>query len=106
MTLQKELNELEVYRKELLLNYKLMPLNANAVLFKASELWPSFIPINDPKNGWNPYISGELVCHTVAGSHETMFFEPHLTSLAKLIDFILSTGTLRGCTESPSLALH
>lgn len=82
------LNSLEEYRKALLLEYKLSTLNANAVLFKACELWESFIDVDDPHNGWRPFIEGKITTHEIQGNHETMFFDPNVGILAKYLDVL------------------
>lgn len=77
------LNELEQYRKNLLLNYKLNSLPSNAVLFKAKELWPAFAEMNDEWNGWYNLIEGRLNKYDVPGNHESMFFSPFIEQWAK-----------------------
>lgn len=80
------LSGLEEYRKALLLEYKLSTLTANAVLFKACELWESFMHVDDPYNGWSPFIEGKITTHEIQGNHETMFFDPNVGALAKHLD--------------------
>jgi amino acid adenylation domain-containing protein len=83
---KKILKDLEHYRKTLLTNYKLPFLDQDVILFKAMELWPSFISIEDKFNRWKPYIGGQIVFYKVPGNHETIFFDPHVQSLAKSIE--------------------
>lgn len=80
------LNNMEEYRKELLLRYKLSVLDADVVLFKAAELWPSFLKIDDCCNGWRPFIEGKITINKTQGNHETMFFDPNVFDLAKQLD--------------------
>ncbi|MBI2785025.1 MAG: AMP-binding protein [Legionella longbeachae] len=79
------LTQLEEYRKNLLNNYHLHALPVSTVLFKASELWPEFIPVNDTFNGWSPYIQNLITVYKIPGNHETMFFDPHVHVLAQLL---------------------
>lgn len=79
------LMRLEQYRKQLLMQYELKKLAVDAVLFKASNLWSIFNVVEDAYNGWRPFIDGELTTYSVAGDHETMFFEPHVIGLAKVL---------------------
>jgi hypothetical protein len=79
------LMRLEQYRKQLLMRYELKKLAVDAVLFKASHLWSIFNTVEDAYNGWRSFIDGELTTYSVAGDHETMFFEPHVIGLAKVL---------------------
>ena len=79
------LQELEAYRKKLLLQYELPIIDTDVTLFKAQELWDSFVSIDDPHNGWRPYIGGNIIVHKTPGTHETMFFAPNVGVLANLI---------------------
>ena len=80
------LESLEDYRRGLLVQYIIKPLNSSAVLFKASELWDTFVSIDDLNNGWSSFILGRLETHKVTGNHETIFFEPNVQKLSKIID--------------------
>lgn len=85
------LQQLEEYRKSLLLTYQLSPLRTDITLFKARELWSAFASIDDRCNGWSPYIEGEIIRCTVPGNHESMFFDPHVKTLANhLCRFVYS----------------
>lgn len=77
--------QLENYRRNLLMNYKLKPLKSGAVLFKASELWQSFHAIDDPYNLWKPFILDNLEVHHTPGNHETIFFDPNVQKLGEII---------------------
>lgn len=80
------LESLEDYRRGLLVQYIIKPLNSSAVLFKAAELWDTFVSIDDLNNGWSSFILGRLETHKVTGNHETIFFEPNVQKLSKIID--------------------
>lgn len=79
------LNGLEKYRQKLLLQYRIPTLNINMHLFKASELWDVFVPIDDLYNGWKSFVLGEIKTHKVPGNHETMFFDKNAGFLAECI---------------------
>ncbi|PJD90594.1 MAG: hypothetical protein CK424_07900 [Legionella sp.] len=79
------LSHLDQYRQQLLLNYHLYPLNTNVFLFKASELWSAFIPVDDRYNGWKPFINGEIEVYITPGNHETMFFGENVSKLAAIV---------------------
>lgn len=76
---------LESYRQTLLKKYRLPFLNLNVALFKASELWPLFQNIEDFNNGWRAYIGGQIRTYKVPGNHESMFFPPHVQTLAEIV---------------------
>ena len=82
------LEGLEDYRRGLLIQYKLKPLTSSAVLFKATELWDSFVSIDHSDNGWSPFILGKLETYKITGNHETIFFEPNVQKLAKIVDAV------------------
>ncbi|MDF2868046.1 MAG: amino acid adenylation domain protein [Gammaproteobacteria bacterium] len=86
---------LENHRQLLLKKYKLPFIKVDTALFKASELWPLFHGIEDINNGWRAYIGGQIRTYKVPGNHETMFFYPHVQTLAEAVNkhLILSTMT-------------
>lgn len=77
--------ELERYRKELLVNYKLSILNSDVTLFKAAEVWETFQSIDDFYNGWQPFIKGKITVYKVPGDHSTMFVNPNVPILAECL---------------------
>jgi thioesterase domain-containing protein len=79
------LQGLEEYRKKLLLEYELPILSTDVTLFKAQDLWESFAGIDDPYNGWEPFVERTIIVHSIPGTHETMFFDPHVDRLASKI---------------------
>lgn len=79
------LYKIEEYRKQLLIDYKLVSLNVDAYLFKAADLWSYFLELNDNYNGWKPFITGKVVTYKVPGNHETIFFNPNVEILAKYL---------------------
>lgn len=79
------LKQLEDYRKKLLIEYPLPILKSDITLFKAQELWEPFSAINDEYNGWRPYVQGEIHIVVTPGTHETMFFMPHIAQWAEYI---------------------
>ncbi|MBA4260196.1 MAG: hypothetical protein C0446_13610 [Chitinophaga sp.] len=81
-----QLQELEEYRKQLLLEFKLPIIHTDLTLYKAKELWEPFKSVDDPFNGWQPYIGKIITVHLVFGTHETMFFENNVVHLARLVN--------------------
>lgn len=98
------LYQLEQARQQLLLNYRMPCVEVDATLFKAAELWPEFQQIEDIHNGWQTYITGQIEVHQVPGNHETMFFNPHVHTLAKLLDLKLINLAQKAVQSQPSLA--
>jgi len=84
-----QLVALEEYRKKLLLDYHLPVVSCEVTLFKAQELWSVFNLINDPYNGWRPFVRGKINLHTIPGTHESMFFNPHVDELARTLSTIV-----------------
>jgi amino acid adenylation domain-containing protein len=83
---KEQLLALEIHRKKLLDEYTVPFINLNVHLFKAEELWPVFKNLpNGGDNGWRPHVGGEIIIHSVPGNHETMFFNPNVSSLVKCI---------------------
>ncbi|WP_242602512.1 thioesterase domain-containing protein [Legionella rowbothamii] len=80
------LEELEEYRKKLLLAFELPTIRADITLFKANDLWDAFVLADDPFNGWKPFVEHEITVHAIPGTHETMFFESNVDHLATLVE--------------------
>lgn len=84
---KKILVDLEKHRRKILTNYKVPNLNCrNVTLFKAKEIWPSFQPIDNSHNGWQPYVKTPIKIFKTPGNHETMFFNPNVKKLAHLVE--------------------
>ena len=79
------LKTLEEYRKSLLINYIPNIIHTNVSLFKANDLWDRFKTFDDPCNGWGALVEGNISVHITPGNHETMFYEPNVPLLAKLL---------------------
>ena len=82
---KEKLFQLEKNRQQLLRKYCMPCIRLDATLFKATELWSEFQSVEDEYNGWRPFIMGQIEVHKVPGNHETMFFHPHVQTLAKLL---------------------
>ncbi|CAM4377018.1 MAG: D-alanine--D-alanyl carrier protein ligase [Legionella sp.] len=80
------LQELEEYRKKLLLAFELPTIRSDITLFKAKDLWDAFVLADDPFNGWEPFVEHEITVHSIPGTHETMFFESNVDHLANLVE--------------------
>ncbi len=83
---KEKLFQLEQKRQQLLLNYTMPKIHLDATLFKATELWPEFQSIEDQYNGWRKFITGQIEVYKVPGNHETMFFHPHVYTLANFLN--------------------
>lgn len=75
----------EKHRQQLLYSYSIPILTTNVSLFKAKTLWDDFKKINDPYNGWQKHIHGEITVHLVPGTHESMFFHPNIEKWGHLM---------------------
>jgi len=102
-SLNSELNmrliELEWYRRDLLINYRLPAIDSQATLFKAEQVWPELLPINSADNGWARFIKPELIIQPVPGDHGTMLFGSNAVQLAD----ILESALLHSQSGDPSL---
>jgi amino acid adenylation domain-containing protein len=82
--------KLQWHREKILTHYQMPYLNTKFTLFKAQELWDIFDK-DPPFNGWENYSSFPIERHIVPGNHETMFYEPHVQSLAKKLNQCLES---------------
>lgn len=69
-------------REKLLLNYKLSQTNQEMVLFKATEQPSDFKQYKSKTNGWELFNSGEIICHSIASTHQSII--NHLNSSSML----------------------
>jgi acyl transferase domain-containing protein/thioesterase domain-containing protein/acyl carrier protein len=67
----------------LTLKYDPPKVTEELILFKAKDLLPEYIDINDEFNYWQNYSTGKINLHMIPGDHETMLQEPHAGILAK-----------------------
>ena len=67
---------------QLLLAYKPTNLNCKITLFKAQELLPEYIPIDDRYNYWQQYSEYPVDLFCVPGNHDTLFLVSHVNQLA------------------------
>lgn len=84
-TYRTELLEMQYSRETLLWEYNIVPINSKLTLFKASDIWPIFQGHNTSDNGWGKSIHQSLEVHAVPGDHESMFFDPNVSVLGKLL---------------------
>ncbi|MBP6918434.1 MAG: amino acid adenylation domain-containing protein [Legionellaceae bacterium] len=81
-----KLLKLQWQRAQLLDNYKITSIEAKLTLFKANEITSVYQPYaSSPLNHWENYSTHPIKLHHVSGDHETMFQEPHATTLSQLI---------------------
>jgi amino acid adenylation domain-containing protein len=100
---KEKLFQLEQQRQQLLLNYSMPRIHLDATLFKATELWPEFQSVEDKYNGWREFITGQIEVYKVPGNHETMFFHPHVQTLANLLNQKLLVLATKGSSVPASL---
>jgi len=77
--------KLQSHRENLLIQYKLPIIQSKLVLFKAEELNEIF-KYNAPFNWWEEYSAQPIEFHLVPGDHESMFYEPHIKTLASKLN--------------------
>ena len=72
-------------RLNLLWKYKLDLIEHPIVLFKSKEVMPVFLDIDAPNNHWENFTNKVIKTILVPGNHETMFQEPHVYELSRLL---------------------
>lgn len=82
ITESKNLLNLQKQRLNLLWKYKLNDVNHQIVLYKAREILPVFMPIDDKFNHWKKFTHIKIKKYIVPGNHETMFQRPNIEFLA------------------------
>lgn len=81
ITHSEHLLELQWHREKLLMHYKLPKIKSNLILFKAETLTNLF-NYDAPLNWWEHYMAADITCYLVPGTHESMFSEPNIPTLA------------------------
>lgn len=61
-------------------------INEQLSLFKAKEILNIFKSNDSLLNQWEPYSTCPIALYEVPGNHETMFQEPHVSTLAKFLN--------------------
>lgn len=82
--------ELQWHREKMLINYKLPRIHSKLILFKA-EMLTDLFNYDAPLNWWDNYMSAEIICHLVPGTHESMFSEPYLSVLVEKLNESLNS---------------
>lgn len=76
---------IQSFRLQLLWQFKMQLIEAPIALFKSQELLPAFSDIDAPLNHWEQYCNTEISRYMIPGNHETMFQEPHIKILSRMI---------------------
>jgi acyl transferase domain-containing protein/thioesterase domain-containing protein/acyl carrier protein len=76
-------------RMNLLIKYKIPLIETKIILFKASELLPEYIGIDQAYNYWNNYTQGKIEIYMMPGNHETILEAPNVKILADQLDVLL-----------------
>jgi amino acid adenylation domain-containing protein len=71
-----------------LVNYKLKPYSGDVILIRAKEGY--FNNTFGYDLGWKYYVNGNLQVEVVSGDHNSIFWEPNVTDLAKTIETLLA----------------
>lgn len=70
-----------------LMNYKIKPYSGNVILIRAREGY--FNNTFGYDLGWKHYVTGNLHVEVVPGDHNSIFWEPNVTDLAKTMEDLL-----------------
>lgn len=85
-----ELGSLAWQRMTLLLKYDIQSIHEPVFLYKAQTLLPEYNEIDDPYNYWKKHVTNPIHLYHVPGNHETILAEPHIQTLARLLDNMLA----------------
>ena len=77
--------DIQWFRLNLLWQFNMQLIESPIALFKSQELLPAFAEIDAPLNHWEQFSNNEIIRFTVPGNHETMFQEPHVDTLSRLL---------------------
>ena len=79
--------DLQWHRMELINSYTMPTVNTNVTLFKAQDLLPEFAAQENSLNHWGRYcdVPEPMDAYLVAGDHYTMFRQPHVNELGKVL---------------------
>ena len=69
-------------------NYKPEPYQGNAILFRAKD---ELVSYPDPTLGWGGLVHGKLDIREVSGDHDSILYEPHIGTLARVLNSCLQT---------------
>ncbi len=81
----KSLLPCQLSRMRLLERYRPQSLDLKIHLYKAFELLPQYVSIEDKYNHWNQYTSIGVKANIIPGSHETILIKSNVNSLAKFL---------------------
>ncbi len=88
--LSETLIDLAWEREKLLLNHRLSQTKQDMVLFRATDEQQEFKQVQTMKNGWEDYNSGEIVCHYIQGTHQSILEHSNITNVLYLLNKIIN----------------
>ncbi|MFJ1269893.1 amino acid adenylation domain-containing protein [Legionella lytica] len=77
--------DIQWFRLNLLWKFEMQLIESPMALFKSQNLLPAFAEIDAPLNHWEQFSNNEISRYITPGNHETMFQEPHVDSLARMV---------------------
>lgn len=77
--------DIQWFRLNLLWKFEMQLIESPIALFKSQSLLPAFAEIDAPLNHWEQFSNNEISRYMAPGNHETMFQEPHIDSLARMV---------------------
>ncbi|CAM4448301.1 MAG: Tyrocidine synthase 3 [Legionella sp.] len=77
--------DIQWFRLNLLWKFEMQLIESPMALFKSQNLLPAFAEIDAPLNHWEQFSNNEISRYMTPGNHETMFQEPHVDSLARMV---------------------
>jgi len=67
-------------------NYSPLPYHGDAILFRAKD---ELVSYSDQTLGWGGLVQGKLEIREVSGDHDTILYEPHIGTLAQVLNSCL-----------------
>ena len=77
--------DIQWFRLNLLWKFKMQLIESPIALFKSQDLLPAFAEIDAPLNHWEQFSNNEISRFIAPGNHETMFQEPHVDTLSRML---------------------
>lgn len=78
--------DIQWFRLNMLWTFQMQLIEDPIALFKSKELLPAFLEIDAPLNHWEQFSNNQIIRFAVPGTHETMFHEPHVFTLAQQLN--------------------
>ncbi len=81
--------QLEWYRLQMHERYQLSAIDVKLTLFKAATTIPVYQAVEEASNHWDHYCQQPIEKYVIPGDHETIFQEPNLSILGKILNHCL-----------------